>query len=131
MEENSPSPKVLYPEWQNEYIAALLEVDPKMLLERVAAAKTAIFNRLQAISHNPDSTAERRAIMDALAFLRILRGTILDFPIEKGNKNQAATGWSRAKRVFKPETTKSPEQNRGVPRSPPSRLSRTNPPRES
>jgi hypothetical protein len=35
-------------EWQNEYQAALLELDRKKLLERVTAAETAIFNSIQA-----------------------------------------------------------------------------------
>jgi hypothetical protein len=35
----SPSPKILYPEWQGEYLAALLEFDPK-LLRRAAPAKS-------------------------------------------------------------------------------------------
>lgn len=61
------------PEWQHEYLAALVELDPKTLFERVTAAETAIFNRLQAISHNPDSHAERQAIEDALVGLRILK----------------------------------------------------------
>ena len=42
------SPKILYPEWQNEYQVALLELDRKKLLERVTAAETAIFNRIKA-----------------------------------------------------------------------------------
>ena len=33
------SPKILYSEWQNEYQAALLELDRKKLLERVTAAE--------------------------------------------------------------------------------------------
>jgi hypothetical protein len=32
---SSPSPKILYPEWPPEYQAALLELDPKQLMERV------------------------------------------------------------------------------------------------
>jgi hypothetical protein len=74
------SPKILYPEWQPEYLAALLEVDPKTLFERVTAAETAIFNRLQAISHHPDGHAERQAIEDALASLRVLKRDDLGFP---------------------------------------------------
>jgi hypothetical protein len=70
MEPSSPSPKVLYPEWQPAYLAALVELDPKTLFERVMAAETAIFNRLQTISHNSDDSAERQAIEDALASLR-------------------------------------------------------------
>jgi hypothetical protein len=76
----SPSSKILYPEWQAEYQAALLELDPKTLFERVTAAETAIFNRLQAISHNSDGHAERQAIEDALAALRVLKRGGLGFP---------------------------------------------------
>ncbi len=77
---SSPSPKILYPDWQNEYVAALFEFDGEKLLERVKAAETAIFNRLQAISQSPDSQAERQAIDDALAALRVLKRDNLGFP---------------------------------------------------
>jgi hypothetical protein len=77
---SSPSPKILYPEWQLEYQAALLELDPKQLMERVKAAETAIFNRLQVISGSNDSHAERQAIEDALAGLRVLKRDNLGFP---------------------------------------------------
>jgi hypothetical protein len=80
VEPNSASPKILYPGWQREYFAALLELDPKTLFERVTAAETSIFNRLQAISHDSDSRAERQAIADALAGLRILKRDNLGFP---------------------------------------------------
>jgi hypothetical protein len=60
--------------WQPEYKAALLELDPKKLLERVQAAEAAVFNRLQELAHsdNPDHKAERQTIQDALANLRVL-----------------------------------------------------------
>jgi hypothetical protein len=77
---SSPYPKLLYPEWQVEYQAALVELDPKALFERVMAAETAIFNRFQAMSHNSDETAERQAIEDALAALRVLKRDNLGFP---------------------------------------------------
>jgi hypothetical protein len=80
MEPNSPSSKILYPEWQAEYQAALLELDPKRLFERVTAAETSIFNRLQAMSHSSDRHAERQAIEDALASLRVLKRDNLGFP---------------------------------------------------
>ena len=80
MDPSSPSPKILYPEWQAEYQAALLELDPKRLFERVTAAETAIFNRLQAISHTLDGHAERQAIEDALSSLRVLKRDNLGFP---------------------------------------------------
>ncbi len=77
---NSASPEILYPEWQPEHLAALLELDTEKLRERVAAAETAIFNRLQAISQGSNHTAERQAIEDALASLRVLKRDNLGFP---------------------------------------------------
>jgi hypothetical protein len=35
----SPSDPIRYPEWQHEYSAALVETDPRKLLERVTAAE--------------------------------------------------------------------------------------------
>ena len=75
-----PSSKILYPDWQNEYVAALFEFDGEKLLERVKAAETAIFNRLQALSQSPANQAERQAIDDALAALRVLKRENLGFP---------------------------------------------------
>ena len=75
------SPKILYPKWQNEYQAALLELDRKRLLERVTAAETAIFNRIQAIL--PSHAAERQAIEDALANLRVIRRENLGLPVKQ------------------------------------------------
>ena len=75
------SPKNLYPEWQNEYQVALLELDRKKLLERVTAAETAIFNRIKAIL--PNHAAERQAIEDALASLRVLRRDNLGLPVKQ------------------------------------------------
>jgi hypothetical protein len=76
---SSPSPKILYP-WQHDYQAALLELDPEKLAQRVEAAETAIFKRLQTISQGPDSNAERQAIEDAVASLRVLKQEKLAFP---------------------------------------------------
>jgi len=78
--EDSPSPEILYPHWQNEYRAALVELDPEKLSERVAAAETSIYKRLQQISQGSDHLAERQAIEDAVAGLRILKRDSLGFP---------------------------------------------------
>jgi hypothetical protein len=75
-----PSHKVLYPEWQREFEAALLEQDREKLLAQVGAAEAAIFNRLQATSQSPDHEAERHAIRDAVEKLRILKRDSLGFP---------------------------------------------------
>ena len=78
--DDSPSSKILYPEWQNEYKTALLELDRQKLSERVTAAEAAIYKRLQAISESADHLAERRAIEDALAAIRVLVREKLNFP---------------------------------------------------
>ena len=71
--EDSPSSHILYPQWQNEYQAALVELDPEKLSERVAAAETSIYKRLQKISQTSDHQAKRQAIEEAVAGLRILQ----------------------------------------------------------
>jgi hypothetical protein len=78
--EDSPSPKISYPEWQNEYEAALGEPDREKLTERFAAAEDAIFTRLQTISQSADHRAERQAIESALASLRVLKRDKLGWP---------------------------------------------------
>jgi hypothetical protein len=78
---DSLSPKtILYPEWQNEYAAALLETNPKELAGRVEAAETAIYKRLQQLSQPTDHHTERQAIEDALASLKVLKRNELGFP---------------------------------------------------
>jgi hypothetical protein len=79
-EPSSPYPKILYPEWQNEFQAAILELDREKLEERVMAAETAIFKRLQAIAQSSDHSSEREAIEDALSSLRTLKRNELRFP---------------------------------------------------
>jgi hypothetical protein len=74
---SSPLP---YPEWQQPYHAALLEVDPKKLAERIAETETAMFKRLQQLSQSPDGHAEREAIQDAITVLRVIKRETLAFP---------------------------------------------------
>jgi hypothetical protein len=73
-------PKSSIPNGRLSTKLALLELDPKRLVERITAAETAIFNRRQAMSHTSDGHAERQAIEDALASLRVLKRDILGFP---------------------------------------------------
>jgi hypothetical protein len=68
---NYTQPKFRYEEWQPQYEAALLELDPKKLRQRIEEAETAIFNRLQCLSSS-SYELERQAIDDALAALRVL-----------------------------------------------------------
>jgi hypothetical protein len=71
--DDSLSPEILYPHWQNEYAAALLETNPQNLSGRVEAAETAIYKRLQQLSQNSDHHTERHVIEDALQSLRVLK----------------------------------------------------------
>jgi len=74
------SPEIRYPAWQNEYQAALVEVDRQKLKQRVEAAETAIFKRLQHLSQNSDDFVERQVIEDALKSLRAIKRDELGFP---------------------------------------------------
>ena len=63
---------IVYPEWQPQYQAALLEADITELPRRVQAAKAAILRRLGALADSPDQLGEREAIENALGALRVL-----------------------------------------------------------
>ena len=69
-----PDPQDLrFPEWQGLYNAAVLEADESKILQRVEAAESAMFERLKALSGNPDNATECHAIylaMPTLVFLR-------------------------------------------------------------
>ena len=72
--DTSPFPQeILYPHWQNEYEAAIFELDFEKLAGRVAATEIAICNRLHQISQDSDHHDERHVIADALASLRVLK----------------------------------------------------------
>ena len=69
-----------FPDWQLEYQAALLEVDPQKLPERIKAAEASIFLRQQALVHSSDGQAEREAIEDAMRALRFIQTEKLNYP---------------------------------------------------
>jgi hypothetical protein len=76
-----------YPEWQKLLQEALVELDREKLKQRVQAAETKIFQRLQAISQESDHQAERQAIEDGLSSLRFLKRESLDFPDWERNRS--------------------------------------------
>jgi hypothetical protein len=59
--------------WQKEYVAALLELEPDKLRDRIFEAEAAISRKLHAIAGNVNHTRERQAMADALANLRVLK----------------------------------------------------------
>jgi hypothetical protein len=69
-----------YPAWQRPYLDALLEIDPKKLVERVEEAEVAIFKRLQQLNQSQDGQAERQVIQGAISALKILKRDSLNFP---------------------------------------------------
>ena len=68
-----------YPEWQETYHDALLELNPQKLIQRVSAAETAILSRLQEMRIGSDSRMEAQAIEDALNGLRVLKNETAKF----------------------------------------------------
>jgi hypothetical protein len=56
-----------------KFEAAPLEADPLKLPERVQAAETFIFFRLQELINSPDGYVERQALADAMRALRAIK----------------------------------------------------------
>lgn len=72
-----------FPEWQWPVLEALQEKDnpdKTKLKALVLAAETAVYNRQQAITKGDNHEAEREAIEDAVAILRVLKTEVLSFP---------------------------------------------------
>jgi hypothetical protein len=67
-------------EWQRPLQDALLELDPEILKLRVVEAETAIFERLQELSSDHDSSEERQELLDATNTLRVLKKVSLKYP---------------------------------------------------
>lgn len=72
-DKTGPSFQFSYPQWQPLVQAALMELDPIQLRERIQVAETAIAVRLGEIGSNPADHAERYALADAVASLRFLK----------------------------------------------------------
>jgi hypothetical protein len=74
--EDQMIPDILYPHWQREYQAALIEPDSEILQERIDVAEAAIERRLQELAHDSNHHTERHVISDALRSLRHLRNNL-------------------------------------------------------
>lgn len=59
-----------FPEWQREYEAALFELSPARLPQRVMIAEFVLRKRLDSIVQNQDANAELQKIETALSNLR-------------------------------------------------------------
>ena len=69
-----------YPEWQNPFREALLEIDREKLQSKMMKVEEAIFQRLQQLAGTSGSHAERQAIEDAISALRVLKREKLNYP---------------------------------------------------
>ena len=69
----SNNPVDLYPDWESKYKAAMLELDPTKLPERIALARKAISERRNTLAQDHLGTPEeRQAMTDALNGLAML-----------------------------------------------------------
>ena len=59
--------------WYQLYASAVVEVDPKQLIERVDATEAAIRGRLQDLQYDSDHHEERQLMADAQHTLTFLR----------------------------------------------------------
>jgi hypothetical protein len=69
-------PDVLYPHWQYEYEAAIIEPNGELLQQRIDTAESAIERRLQELAQDSNHHTERHVISDALRSLRQLRNSL-------------------------------------------------------
>ena len=60
-------------DWRESYLAALLEVDPVKLKQKLEVAQAAIESARDPRNTNPQTTRERQAISDAASVLNSLR----------------------------------------------------------
>ena len=79
----SHSTQHLFPDWQPQYMAAVLETDPQKLQGRVFSLEEAIVKRMQSLADAPGAEAERHAIEHALRALRVLQVERLQYPVRR------------------------------------------------
>ena len=66
--------------WRAIYANAVAEKNPEKLREKVTAAETAIFQRLQELTQESDSSGERSDLQKAAEALLALKTNTLKFP---------------------------------------------------
>ena len=64
--------------WYRLYASAVLELDPKHLIERVDASEAAIHGRLRDLRYDSDHHEERQQMADAQQTLALLRRLTLN-----------------------------------------------------
>lgn len=59
--------------WQSKVLAALMELDPKVLTIRLAEAEEAVVGRLRELTQDSSRTPEKTALQDAMTSLGVLK----------------------------------------------------------
>jgi hypothetical protein len=90
----SPSP-LLYPKWQTQYEAALLETDRHKLPIRVAVAELVILNRLHVLVGTAGREQERQAMSDALRATKAARAAGEKSPRRSNYASASGLSWGR------------------------------------
>jgi hypothetical protein len=65
--------ELLYPQWQNLVLRAVMEIKPDSLMEKIQTAEKAIPQRLRELEGNPGWKEERVALHNAVQTLRALK----------------------------------------------------------
>jgi hypothetical protein len=69
---NTEQEELQFPEWQKPLQDLILEFDRERLLEKVKKVEAMIIERDRQLSQAGDSHAERMALSDAMAIIRVL-----------------------------------------------------------
>lgn len=65
--------------WEEFYRLAAIEVDGKKMPDRIAAARTAVRDRLQDLEHSSNHHAEKRRLNGTLRILNVLETEAQDW----------------------------------------------------
>jgi hypothetical protein len=67
------SRELKYPQWQEPFRSAITEFGTQQLGEKLQRVEVMILDRLQVLSSDIKSLAERQALLDAISIIRILK----------------------------------------------------------
>jgi hypothetical protein len=67
------SRELKYPQWQEPFRNAITEFGTQQLGEKLQKVEAMILDRLQVLSSDIKSLAERQALLDAISIIRILK----------------------------------------------------------
>jgi hypothetical protein len=71
--EEAMSRELKYPQWQEPFRNAIAEFGTQQLGEKLQKVEAMILDRLQVLSSDIKSLAERQALLDAISIIRILK----------------------------------------------------------